>query len=631
MSEEEVVFLGMSGKSPALMMWADPTRTTSPKLVAEMRHGYSVYALAISPDGSRVALGTRTGLLQVHNLVNYRAVSNSAPVLDMYHHQTGVTSLDFCTSDLLASGGLDGKIKIWSIPETKVVAELDAHPGGVIALCRIGSLLLASLGRDSTLRIWDLDSLKCRFVKEDLSLPHIQALTSLTYDRNSGFLAHSSNNGNLHIYDVAREFAMNTVPAHEGDFCAIAGGPHRFATAGLSDSRLKVWDADLKNVQMETDTGPGIVSLTWIGDESLVAVGKDGSARAWLLKDGLIPGPYLPKANVRTCAGLPTGLLVGIGIKASRQWRDSRVAEAKECMDSTDPESERRFTNIVEELYSKGFSAEASVLIADSARAHDRQLWELESRLSLLRSLGEGQDSLPSMHAVGHLLSRIREPELALTYFQKIHQIDPNYSDTEQMISDLQYHPLIGLSPAKSIRGDFSQPEHVTQEIKKHSILEKPFQWPVLFNSQKGHALRDNLEVIAIRDEVRAEIERNLPGTHEVTSNDSKLYRRNEVLKTDWVLVTKSHSQLPIAYALEVRSADLVCEVTPHILFDTKLLNIDEATSWMKHNEAVTRAWKAVQNSSTIQAWLTDINSLVFNAVRQLGNRQSAIKDTGMF
>ena len=34
---------------------------------------------------------------------------------------------------------------------------------------------------------------------------------------------------------------------------------------------------------METDIGPGIVSLTWIGDESLVAVGKNGSARAWLI------------------------------------------------------------------------------------------------------------------------------------------------------------------------------------------------------------------------------------------------------------------------------------------------------------------------------------------------------------
>jgi len=362
-----------------------------------------------------------------------------------------------------------------------------------------------------------------------------------------------------------------------------------------------------------------------------MAIGKDGGARVWSLNGELEPGPYLPSADARTCSGLPSALLGDIGLKACRQWRDLKIADAKECIDSTDPESERRFTHIVEELHCKGFSAEASVLLADSARAHDRQLWELESRLSLLRSLGEGEDSLPSMYAVGHLLSRIREPELALTYFQKIHQIDPNYRDTDQMVADLGSHPLRDLSPADSIRGDFSQPEHVTQEIEKHSILEKPFKWPVLFNSRKGRVLRDNLEVIAIRDEVWAEIERNLPGTHEVTSNDSKLYRRNEILKTDWVLVTKSHSQLPIAYALEVRSADLVCEVTPHILFDTKLLNIDETTSWMEHNEAITKAWKAVQNSSTIQAWFTDINSLVFNAVRQLGNRRSAMKDTGMF
>jgi hypothetical protein len=627
---EDVVYLGRSGRTPALTMWADPLQSKMPVDISLMSQGYSVYALAVSPDGSRVASGTRTGLLQVHGLVDYRGTANSKPLFDMFH-PPAATSIDFCTNDLLASGGLDGKIKIWSITEKSLVAELDGHPGGVLALCRIGSLLLASLGRDATLRIWDLDSLEARFTQTGIALPKVQALTCLTYARKIGLLIHPSQTGEFYVYDSAADFSMKTISAHRGDFCALAYGDGQLASSGLADARLKIWNSDLSRVQMEASTGTGIVAIGWVGSRSLLTIDINGNGQLWNTQGSLAAGPRLQEGNLRVCHGLPGDLITLTRINADREWRDAKIEEARECMGAMDPETQQRLRRIVEELDGRGFSAEASLVIADAAKAQDRLLWELESRLTFIGGMEEGPDILPSMYALAHLLAKVCEPELAVEYFERIRNIQPKYRDTDQMVTELQSHPLIGLTPNDTVRGDFSQPEHVLQEIEKFSVLERPFAWPVLFKSKQGVIFHENLEAKAIHDAIRTELDRILPGKHGTTLKKLKLYRKTEIREADWVLVTQSKSKLPVSYALEVRAVTLGCEAVPHALFDVRLLEPDKKASSKKNNKKVADIWNAVQNSTEVQQWLNDINGVVLAAVRQLRDRCSVEKDAGMF
>jgi WD40 repeat protein len=57
---------------------------------------------------------------------------------------------------LLASGGLDGTVRLWQITDGQMLATLDGHAGPVngVALNADGRLL-ASGGRDGTVRMWD--------------------------------------------------------------------------------------------------------------------------------------------------------------------------------------------------------------------------------------------------------------------------------------------------------------------------------------------------------------------------------------------------------------------------------------------------------------------------------------------
>lgn len=58
---------------------------------------------------------------------------------------------------LVASGGVDRKIKVWDIRSKRLIQHYDAHPAAVtgISFHPSGNYLLSS-SNDSTLKVWDL-------------------------------------------------------------------------------------------------------------------------------------------------------------------------------------------------------------------------------------------------------------------------------------------------------------------------------------------------------------------------------------------------------------------------------------------------------------------------------------------
>ena len=118
MAEEEVIFSGGGGNKPPVLMWDGPAAGNGSLRVSAFDYGYSVYALAVSPSGSRLAAGTRAGLLRVHALETYRAREGAKPIFEVFHGadlKTAVLALAFATDGLLASGGQDGQIKVWDV------------------------------------------------------------------------------------------------------------------------------------------------------------------------------------------------------------------------------------------------------------------------------------------------------------------------------------------------------------------------------------------------------------------------------------------------------------------------------------------------------------------------------------
>ena len=599
--------------------------------IAHFDPGYSVYGLAVSPEGNRVAVGTKAGLLQVHALdLRGTEDESSSLLLDMFH-PPAVVSLTFCTNDILASGGLDGKIRLWSLQTKSQVAEIDAHAGGVLATCRIGSLLLATIGRDRALRIWDMDTLQARFTHEDIILPKVQAMTSLDYDPCKCLLVHPSGSGELFVYDIRQEFSVKKLPAHQGDFCAVSCGADWLATAGAADGSLKVWSGRFDQLEMEASTGTGPLAITWAGKDVLVTVDAEGNAHTWNVGSELSPGPGLPKANLRICLGLPGEVIARSCSDSLREWRDAKINEAQEFMGRDDRGSGARLRQIVEELRNRGFSAEAALVLADTAKAQGRLLWELDARLAVVRGLGEGAISVPSMYAVGDLLARACEPELAMKYFRKVREHQPNYRDIDQRLLELQAHPLLRLSPEAGIRGDLTKREHVLQEFEKHNILDKRFTWSIVLETKQSIRVGAPIDPDDAFQELAAELGKSKTDGPVVTLRRDSLYQRGDVREVEWIRVQPDCLDLSVAYALEFGAATGGSVVTPHVLFDISRLRMQQSTVARDYNRMVQDAWEKVVHGHSAKQWLTDVHRIALGTVHRLKGKAISQADEALF
>ncbi len=108
MQDSNVVYSGTGQKDPAIQMWESLSDGIKPVTLSRFPRGYSVYELAISPQGTRLAAGTRTGFLRVHSLTDYRGIENCPALFEVYDRPS-VDSLAFSTENILASAGKKGK------------------------------------------------------------------------------------------------------------------------------------------------------------------------------------------------------------------------------------------------------------------------------------------------------------------------------------------------------------------------------------------------------------------------------------------------------------------------------------------------------------------------------------------
>ncbi|GMU20523.1 MAG: hypothetical protein AMXMBFR13_06200 [Phycisphaerae bacterium] len=621
MAEEEVIFSGSGGDTPALLMWDDPNSGDACVRVSAFAPGYSIYALAVSPNGTRLASGTRAGLLRVYHLERHRSSVNAPAIFEVFHGknlETGVLGLAFLTDETLASAGEDGRIKVWDITRRQQLAEFDAHAAGVVALCPLGSLVLASVGMDGVLRVWDLDSLEAKYESEPFLLPRISGLTALDFDPSTGFLLHASRDGQLHAYDTRNGFSKRLVPSHQGDFCAVACGAEMVATAGLEDLTLKLWPRTLDEPIRQGSVAVPIVALGWVGATSVMAILKDGSAQFWREDGDLQIVGRSADHGLRTCAGLPPTLVAKSRIRSRQQWRDARISEANELMRPGDPESRRRLMDLIDELRSHGFSAEASLLLADAAKSDGKLLWELESRLRLVEAFGDDPAVVPSLYAIGELLDKMKEPALAVSYLERVLKLEEDHRDTRELIARLQSHPWMSIRPETCARGDLGSGQLICQEIDKCAILQQKFCWRVVFDILPVGTETTRFSFEELIESIRDKLALQPLAAGEPGMVRTVLVSDREKRNVCWLFVPHADPNTGLAYALEVQPFGPGSRITVCGLFDAGLLRMPEAAQVDDHNRQVKEAWERLSESSAAKSWLAEIHDVVVKGMRRV-------------
>ncbi len=241
-------------------------------------------AVAWSPDGQ--ILATTAG--QAIHLYNAKTLKG------IFSLSTGsfTPALVFSPDGRrLASGSRDGVIRVWDPKEGALLQTLSGHRRGIncISFSPDGRLLL-SAGDDAILRLWDLESGE----NTAKMIGGVFAVPSVVFSLDGESLV-SADGHNLRLREVKSQRLTNTLHGDQSFYSLSFSPDGKILASGNTESLIQLWDYPSGNLlnSLKGHTGlPGRISaliwrVTFSPDGRLLAsAGGDATLRLWDVSSG---------------------------------------------------------------------------------------------------------------------------------------------------------------------------------------------------------------------------------------------------------------------------------------------------------------------------------------------------------
>jgi WD40 repeat protein len=250
-----------------------------------------IRALAVSPDGRLLASGAIDGSIRVWDVKTWKAIHSFRA------HEGHVTGLAFSPDGgQLASSGEDKIIRVWDAAAWTAVRTLTGHTSTVSSVAFSGDRkYLASGSGDKTVKIWDAAN-----GNEVRTLAgHTEQVPSVAFSPDSQVLVSASGDATLKIWDVGTGQALRILRGHAGDVWAVAfSADGRLIASAAGDAysgdsgnlgEVKVWDAktgaEKWSFRGHTNFATGVAFHP--DGRRLASTSADGTVKLWDVTNGL--------------------------------------------------------------------------------------------------------------------------------------------------------------------------------------------------------------------------------------------------------------------------------------------------------------------------------------------------------
>jgi WD40 repeat protein/transcriptional regulator with XRE-family HTH domain/DNA-binding transcriptional regulator GbsR (MarR family) len=200
---------------------------------------------------------------------------------------TGVVAVAFNPDGkLLATGEVDGKVRLWQVADGKQLLTFEGHTGWVWAVnfspdCRT----LVSGSHDQSIRLWDVVSGNCLQVLHG----HTSGVRSVSFNLDGQTLASGSHDSSIRLWDVVSGNCLQVLQGHTNGVYSVSFSPDgQMLASGSNDSSIKLWDiATGKHLQVLLGHTSGVRSVSFSPDGQMLASGSnDSCVRLWDIAAG---------------------------------------------------------------------------------------------------------------------------------------------------------------------------------------------------------------------------------------------------------------------------------------------------------------------------------------------------------
>jgi WD40 repeat protein/serine/threonine protein kinase len=253
-------------------------------------HSDGVTSVAFSPDSRLLASGSQDGTVQLWN-----AETGQPALPPLRGHTDRVTGVTFSPDGFwLASSSRDRTVRLWKVDTGMLGLSLIGHADYVMALAfSPDGHHLASACDDGTIVIWDLKTnvRALTFAEPNKSEPS-RSIWSVAFSPDGRQLASASADGSVRIWDAASGHKLHALRAHTGPVQSVTFAPdgRRLVSAGL-DRTVKIWDPA---------SGQEVLTLSiYSAGVTSVSFSRDGRRLAAGMLDGQVQICEAPEAAVR--------------------------------------------------------------------------------------------------------------------------------------------------------------------------------------------------------------------------------------------------------------------------------------------------------------------------------------------